>query len=118
MNLHVEIEGVSPELGKVYLFNFSGYTPYGCYIVEDYSFGPISDIAIYLDEFDSCSDCGMVYTGDTVDTFYTYPNYCCDPISGITGTGPAYPKPQYATDGGVALQSMSVAIGGFNGLNN
>ena len=117
-NIKVEISGVEPTLGKVFLFNFAGNTPYGCYIVISKDFGPIEDTATYIDEFDSCSECGMVYTGVTVDSLYSYPNYCCDPTSGITATGPAYPKPAYATNGGIALQSMSVAIGGFNGLNN
>ena len=117
-NLKVEITGIEPTFGKVYLFNFDGRTPYGCYIVISKDFGPIEDTANYEDEFDSCSECGMVYTGVTVDTLYTYPNYCCDSTSGITGTGPSYPKPAYATNGGIAYQSMSVAIGGFNGLNN
>jgi hypothetical protein len=117
-NIKVEIDGVEPTLGKVFLFNFAGNTPYGCYIVISKDFGPIEDTATYIDEFDSCSECGMVYTGVTVDTFYTSVNYCCDPLSGATGIGPAYPKPAYATNGGIALQSMSVALGGFNGLNN
>ena len=35
-----------------------------------------------------------------------------------TGTGTVYPHPEYATNGGVAIQLMSVKLGGLNGLNN
>jgi hypothetical protein len=113
----VEISG-SFSLGQTILATFENLTPYGCYIVDGLSFGPIVDTATVINSFESCEECGTEYTGTTVDNFYTNPNYCCDPLSGVTGTGPAYPKPQYATQGGVAIQSMSVALGGFNGVNN
>lgn len=113
----VDISG-SPSLGDIVLLTFEGLTPYGCYEVVDYSVGPSTDVATIEDTFTSCEECGMVYTGTTVDQFYEYNNFCCDPVSGYTGTGTVYPHPEYATNGGVAIQSMSVTLGGLNGLNN
>ena len=113
----VEING-SFRLGQIILGTFENLTPYGCYIVDGLSFGPVVDTATVVNSFDSCEECGTEYTGTTVDTFYEYNNFCCDPVSGYTGTGTVYPHPVYATNGGVAIQSMSVKLGGFNGLNN
>jgi hypothetical protein len=113
----VEISG-SFRLGQIILGTFENLTPYGCYIVDGLSFGPIVDTATVINSFDSCEECGTEYTGNTVDTFYEYNNFCCDPVSGYTGTGTVYPHPEYGTQGGIAIQSMSVKIGGFNGLNN
>ena len=113
----VEING-SFRLGQIILGTFENLTPYGCYIVDGLSFGPIVDTATVINSFDSCEECGTEYTGTTVDTFYEYNNFCCDPVSGYTGTGTVYPHPVYATNGGVAIQSMSVKLGGLNGLNN
>lgn len=113
----VEINGVF-SLGQTILANFENLTPYGCYIVDGHDFGPIVDTATVVDAFDTCEECGVDYTGVTVDTFYEYNNFCCDPVSGYTGTGTVYPHPEYGTDGGVAIQSMSVKLGGLNGLNN
>jgi hypothetical protein len=100
------------------LGTFENLTPYGCYIVDGLSFGPIVDTATVINSFDSCEECGTEYTGTTVDTFYEYNGFCCDPVSGYTGSGTVYPHPEYGTDGGIAIQSMSVKLGGFNGLNN
>jgi hypothetical protein len=113
----VEIDA-SVRLGQTILATFENLTPYGCYIVDGYDFGPIVDTATVINTFDSCEECGTEYTGNTVDTFYEYNNFCCDPVSGYTGTGTVYPHPEYGTQGGIAIQSMSVKIGGFNGLNN
>jgi hypothetical protein len=113
----VEITG-SFRLGQIILGTFENLTPYGCYIVDGLSFGPIVDTATVINSFDSCEECGTEYTGTTVDTFYEYNGFCCDPVSGYTGSGTTYPHPEYGTDGGIAIQSMSVKLGGFNGLNN
>jgi hypothetical protein len=113
----VEITG-SFSLGQIILATFENLTPYGCYIVDGLSFGPIVDAATVINSFDSCEECGTEYTGTTVDTFYEYNGFCCDPVSGYTGSGTTYPHPEYGTDGGIAIQSMSVKLGGFNGLNN
>jgi hypothetical protein len=113
----VEIDA-SVRLGQTILATFENLTPYGCYIVDGYDFGPIVDTATVINTFDSCEECGTEYTGTTVDTFYEYNNFCCDPVSGYTGTGTVYPHPEYGTQGGIAIQSMSVKLGGFNGLNN
>lgn len=115
--LVADISG-SPSIGEVLLLTFEGLTPYGCYVVLDYSVGPNTDTATIDDTFESCEECGASYTGSTVDKFYEYNGFCCDPTSGYTGSGTAYPHPEYATNGGVAIQLMSVALGGFNGLNN
>jgi hypothetical protein len=113
----VEITG-SFSLGQIILATFENLTPYGCYIVDGLSFGPIVDAATVINSFETCAECGTEYTGTTVDTFYEYNNFCCDPVSGYTGTGTVYPHPEYATNGGVAIQLMSVKLGGLNGLNN
>jgi hypothetical protein len=113
----VEIEG-DFSLGQIILATFENLTPYGCYIVEGLDFGPIVDTATVINSFDDCAECGTEYTGTTVDTFYEYNGFCCDPVSGYTGSGTVYPHPEYATNGGIAIQSMSVKLGGFNGLNN
>ena len=105
-------------LGQTILATFENLTPYGCYIVDGLDFGPIEDSATVIDTFESCEECGTVYTGTTVDVFYAYNGFCCDPVSGYTGSGTVYPHPEYGTDGGIAIQSMSVKLGGFNGLNN
>ena len=116
--LIVDITGGTPSIGDVVLLTFQGITPYGCYVVLDYSIGPIIDTASLDDTFTSCEECGTVYTGNTVDKLYEYNGFCCDPVSGYTGSGTTYPHPEYATNGGVAIQSMSVTLGGLNGLNN
>ena len=113
----VEISG-SFRLGQTILATFENLTPYGCYIVDGLDFGPIVDTATVINSFDDCAECGTEYTGTTVDTLYEYNNFCCDPVSGYTGTGTVYPHPEYATNGGVAIQLMSVKLGGLNGLNN
>jgi hypothetical protein len=113
----VEITG-SFSLGQIILATFENLTPYGCYIVDGLSFGPIVDAATVINSFETCAECGTEYTGTTVDTFYEYNGFCCDPVSGYTGSGTTYPHPEYGTDGGIAIQSMSVKLGGFNGLNN
>ena len=113
----VEITG-SFSLGQTILATFENLTPYGCYIVDGLSFGPIVDTATVINSFETCEECGTEYTGTTVDTFYEYNGFCCDPVSGYTGSGTVYPHPEYATNGGVAIQSMSVKLGGLNGLNN
>lgn len=115
----VEIEGVSPTLGKMYLFTFSGRTPYACYFVTGTSYGPIFDTAVYLDgPYDDCEECGGDYTGTSVNRQYEYTSECCDPVSGATGSSAVVPHPVYANQTGVAIQLNCVELGGLNGVNN
>lgn len=53
-----------------------------------------------------------------VNEFYEYTAECCDPISGATGSGTTVPHPQYATQGGTAVQLNCVTLGGLDGVNN
>lgn len=113
----VDLVGVSPTIGEMYLLQFSGSTPYGCYFITDTSYGPSTDIGSSLGgPYIDCTECGAVYTGVSVNSFYETVGFCCE--SGTTSPGAAYPHPVYAAPGGVAIQLNAVALGGFNGLNN
>ena len=108
---------MSPSIGSLYLFNFSGATAYGCYVVTGRSYGPISDYAIFVSgPYSDCEDCGIYYTGTSVNQFYEYEGFCCE--SGVTSSGAAFPHPAIPTDTGIAIQLNAVKIGGFDGLNN
>lgn len=113
----VDLVGISPTIGEMYLLQFSGDTPYGCYFITDTSYGPSTDIGSSLGgPYVDCAECGVDYTGTSVNSFYETVGFCCE--SGTTSSGAAYPHPVYAAPGGVAIQLNAVAIGGFNGLNN
>lgn len=113
----VDLVGISPTLGEMYLLQFSGSTPYGCYFIIDTSYGPSTDIGSSLGgPYVDCTECGVNYTGTSVNSFYETEGFCCE--SGTTSPGAAYPHPVYAAPGGVAIQLNAVALGGFNGLNN
>lgn len=110
----VDLVGISPTIGQMYLLQFSGATPYGCYFITDTSYGPSTDIGGSLGgPYTDCAECGGNYTGTSVNEFYEYVGTCCE-----SGTTYNYPHPEYATNGGVAIQLNAVEIGGFNGLNN
>lgn len=110
----VDLVGISPTIGEMYLLEFSGSTPYGCYFITDTSYGPSTDIGGSLGgPYTDCAECGGNYTGTSVNEFYEYVGTCCE-----SGTTYNYPHPEYATNGGVAIQLNAVEIGGFNGLNN
>ena len=110
----VDLVGITPTIGEMYLLEFSGATPYGCYFITDTSYGPSTDIGGSLGgPFTDCAECGGNYTGTSVNGFYEYVGTCCE-----SGTTYNYPHPDYATNGGIAIQLNAVEIGGFNGLNN
>lgn len=113
----VELVGITPSIGEMYLMSFSGDTPYGCYFITDTSYGPYTDIGGSLGgPYVDCEECGVVYTGTSVNQFYETVGFCCE--SGTTSPGAAYPHPEYGSPSGIAIQLNAVEIGGFNGLNN
>jgi len=117
----VEISGVSPTIGQMYLFTFDNNNlDYNCYYVTDTSYGPIISTAIYADgPFTDCAECGVVYTGTSVNQFYEYTAAMEGSMSGGTlPPGTQVPHPGFATENGIAVQLNAVLIGGFNGLNN
>lgn len=117
----VEISGVSPSIGDMYIFTFDNNSlDYNCYFVTDTSYGPISATATFLSgPYVDCAECGMVYTGTSVNEFYEYTADMLGSFSGGTlPPGTQVPHPAYATDNGIAIQLNAVTLGGFNGLNN
>jgi hypothetical protein len=117
----VEISGVSPSIGEMYIFTFDNNNlDYNCYFITDTSYGPIIATATFLDgPFVDCSDCGLVYTGTSVNQFYEYTAAMEGSFSGGTlPPGTQVPHPAYATENGIAIQLNAVTLGGFNGLNN
>jgi hypothetical protein len=117
----VEISGVSPSIGEMYLFTFDNNNlDYNCYFVTDTSYGPIVATAIYNDgPFVDCAECGVVYTGTSVNQNYEYTAGMLGSFSGGTlPPGTQVPHPGYATQNGIAIQLNAITLGGFNGLNN
>jgi len=117
----VEISGVSPTIGSMYLFTFDNNNlDYNCYFVTDTSYGPIISTATYVSgPFTDCAECGVVYTGTSVNQFYEYTAAMEGSFSGGTlPPGTQVPHPAYATQNGIAIQLNAVTLGGFNGLNN
>lgn len=117
----VEISGVSPSIGEMYIFTFDNNNlDYNCYFVTDTSYGPIVATATFVDgPFVDCADCGVVYTGTSVNQFYEYTAEMEGSFSGGTlPPGTQVPHPAYATENGIAIQLNAVTLGGFNGLNN
>lgn len=117
----VEITGVSPTIGDMYIFTFDNNNlDYNCYFVTDTSYGPIVATATYLSgPYVDCAECGVVYTGTSVNQFYEYTAAMEGSFSG--GTLPAgvqVPHPGFATENGVAVQLNAVLLGGVNGLNS
>lgn len=117
----VEISGVSPSIGDMYLFTFDNNNlDYNCYFVTDTSYGPIIATATFLDgPYVDCAECGVVYTGTSVNQNYEYTAEMLGSFSGGTlPPGTQVPHPAYATDNGIAIQLNAITLGGFNGLNN
>jgi len=114
----VEIEGGSPEIGKIILATFDNDFPYGCYEVLSRDFGPIVATATNEGDYDTCELCGGDYTGTSVNKQYEYTAECCDPVSGATGGSAVVPHAVYGTNNGIAIQLNTVELGGFNGVNN
>lgn len=113
----VDLSGITPTLGEMYLLTFEGSTPYGCYFITDTSYGPSTDTGSSAGgPYTDCEECGINYTGTSVNEFYETVGFCCE--SGTTSPGAPYPHPEYAAPGGIAIQLNAVEIGGFNGLNN
>jgi hypothetical protein len=117
----VEISGVSPTIGEMYIFTFDNNNlDYNCYFVTDTSYGPIVATATYLSgPYVDCADCGVVYTGTSVNQNYEYTAEMLGSFSGGTlPPGTQVPHPAYATENGIAIQLNAITLGGFNGLNN
>lgn len=117
----VEISGVSPSIGEMYLFTFDNNNyDYNCYFVTDTSYGPINATATFLDgPFVDCAECGVVYTGTSVNQNYEYTAGMLGSFSGGTlPPGTQVPHPAYATENGIAIQLNAITLGGFDGLNN
>lgn len=117
----VEISGVSPTIGEMYIFTFDNNNlDYNCYFVTDTSYGPIVATATFLDgPFVDCAECGLIYTGTSVNQFYEYTAAMEGSFSGGTlPPGTQVPHPAYATQNGIAIQLNAVTLGGFNGLNS
>jgi hypothetical protein len=117
----VEITGVSPTIGDMYIFTFDNNNlDYNCYFVTDTSYGPIVATATYLSgPYVDCAECGVIYTGTSVNQFYEYTAAMEGSFSG--GTLPAgvqVPHPGFATENGIAVQLNAVLLGGVNGLNS
>lgn len=117
----VEITGVSPSIGEMYLFTFDNNNlNYNCYYVTDTSYGPIVATASFVSgPYVDCAECGVVYTGTSVNQFYEYTAAMEGSFSGGTlPPGTQVPHPAFATENGIAIQLNAVTLGGFNGLNN
>ena len=108
---------MSPTIGNMYLFTFDNNNlDYNCYFVTDKSYGPIISTAIFADgPFTDCAECGVVYTGTSVNQFYEYTAAMEGSFSGGTlPAGTEVPHPAYATENGIAIQLNAVTLGGFN----
>jgi hypothetical protein len=104
-----------PSTGEVYSLIFvNNVLEDGCYTIVSGDTEPV-DIVSLFQIFESCDVC---VNGVPVNEQYQYTAECCDPVSGATGPGSAVPHAIYATNLGVAIQSNTVELGGFNGLNN
>lgn len=117
----VEISGVSPSIGEMYIFTFDNNNlDYNCYFITDTSYGPIVATATFVDgPFVDCAECGVVYTGTSVNQNYEYTAEMLGSFSGGTlPAGTQVPHPAYATQNGIAIQLNAITLGGFNGLNN
>lgn len=117
----VEITGVSPTIGEMYIFTFDNNNlDYNCYFITDTSYGPIIATASYLSgPYVDCADCGVVYTGTSVNQFYEYTAEMEGSFSGGTlPPGTQVPHPGFATENGIAVQLNAVLLGGVNGLNS
>ncbi len=117
----VEISGVSPTIGEMYIFTFDNNNlDYNCYFVTDTSYGPIVATATFVDgPFVDCAECGVVYTGTSVNQFYEYTAEMEGSFSGGTlPPGTQVPHPAFATENGIAIQLNAVLLGGVNGLNS
>jgi len=105
----------------MYLFTFDNNNlDYNCYFITDTSYGPIVATATFVDgPFVDCADCGVVYTGTSVNQNYEYTAEMLGSFSGGTlPAGTQVPHPAYATENGIAIQLNAITLGGFNGLNN
>jgi len=117
----VEIEGVSPTIGEMYIFTFDNNNlDYNCYFITDTSYGPIVATATFLSgPYVDCAECGVVYTGTSVNQFYEYTAEMEGSFSGGTlPPGTQVPHPGFATENGIAVQLNAVLLGGVNGLNS
>jgi hypothetical protein len=117
----VEISGVSPTIGEMYIFTFDNNNlDYNCYFVTDKSYGPIVATASFLSgPYVDCAECGVVYTGTSVNQFYEYTADMEGSFSGGTlAPGTQVPHPAFPTENGIAIQLNAVLLGGFNGLNS
>ena len=117
----VEISGVSPTIGEMYIFTFDNNNlDYNCYFITDTSYGPIVATASYLSgPYVDCAECGVVYTGTSVNQFYEYTAEMEGSFSGGTlPPGTQVPHPAFATENGIAIQLNAVLLGGVNGLNS
>ena len=117
----VEITGVSPTIGEMYIFTFDNNNlDYNCYFVTDKSYGPIVATASFLSgPYVDCAECGVVYTGTSVNQFYEYTADMEGSFSGGTlAPGTQVPHPAFPTENGIAIQLNAVLLGGFNGLNS
>ena len=117
----VEITGVSPTIGEMYIFTFDNNNlDYNCYFVTDKSYGPIVATASFLSgPYVDCAECGVVYTGTSVNQFYEYTADMEGSFSGGTlPPGTQVPHPAFPTENGIAIQLNAVLLGGFNGLNS
>lgn len=117
----VEISGVSPTIGEMYIFTFDNNNlDYNCYFITDTSYGPIVATASYLSgPYVDCAECGVIYTGTSVNQFYEYTAEMEGSFSGGTlAPGVQVPHPGFATENGIAVQLNAVLLGGVNGLNS
>jgi hypothetical protein len=105
----------------MYIFTFDNNNlDYNCYFVTDRSYGPIVATASYLSgPYVDCAECGVVYTGTSVNQFYEYTAAMEGSFSGGTlAPGTQVPHPAFATENGIAIQLNAVLLGGVNGLNS
>ena len=105
----------------MYIFTFDNNNlDYNCYFITDTSYGPIVATASYLSgPHVDCAECGVVYTGTSVNQFYEYTAEMEGSFSGGTlPPGTQVPHPAFATENGIAIQLNAVLLGGVNGLNS
>ena len=108
-------------IGEMYIFTFDNNNlDYNCYFVTDRSYGPIVATATFLSgPYVDCAECGVVYTGTSVNQFYEYTAAMEGSFSGGTlAPGTQVPHPAFPTENGIAIQLNAVLLGGFNGLNS